>query len=224
MRMAEQSEIGGTASGGDRTQSAFAGGDIKYPPEAAPGNAADLIELQISIYQQALVVWAVLETLVDPSLPVLAVAFDTDGDAATGAPSLPGGRWPNRGALGVEVMVTVAASGAQLWEYADGAWTTAGSFDAVVDPETNLLGTTVPPDLLRPGRQVWRAVAALGIGTAAGTWLDGAADVFDLAFVGDELLVRWGESPGRHPRRCPRCEARPSRKSTSAGSSTRRIP
>jgi predicted esterase len=182
------------ANGGDRTQSAFAGGDAKYPPEAGPGNAADLIELQISLHQNALVIWAVLETLVDPAVPVLAVAFDTDGNASTGAAALPGGRWTTRGSLGVEQMVTVAADGARLLEYADGAWTEVGSFDAVVDPEANLMGTTVPPDLLQPGRKVWRAAAALGIATAGGSWLDGAADVFDLAFVGDELLVRWQEN------------------------------
>jgi hypothetical protein len=182
------------ANGGDRTQSAFAGGDADYPPEAAPGNAADLIELQISLYRNALVVWAVLETLVDPGLPLLAVAFDTDRDSGTGAPSLPGGRWQNQGPLGIEAMVTIAASGAELWEYSDGAWAATASFDAVVDPATNLLGTTVPPDLLRPGREVWRAVAALGIAGASGSWLEGAADVFDLAFVGDELFVRWQEN------------------------------
>jgi poly(3-hydroxybutyrate) depolymerase len=182
------------ANGGDRTQSAFAGGDAEYPAEVAPGNAADLIELQFTVHQNALVIWAVLETLVDPNVPVLAVGFDTDGDGGTGGVSFPGGRWTTSGSLGLEQMVTIAADGAHLFEYADGEWVERGSFDAVVDPETNLMGTTVPPDLLQPGRKVWRAAAALGIASAEGSWLDGAADVFDLAFVGDELLVRWQEN------------------------------
>lgn len=179
------------ASGGDRTQSEFAGGDVLYPPGAAPGNTADLVQLQISLRDGALVVWAVLETLVDPDVPVLAVVFDTDLDAASGAASLPGGRWPARGALGVEVLVEISGEGARVWTYADDVWSRGPAFDAVVDPETNLIGTTVPRDLIQPGRAVWRAAAAVGIASNAGTWLDGVGDVYDLAFVGGERFVRW---------------------------------
>lgn len=181
-------------SGGDRTQSEFAGGDVSYPPEAAPGNTADLIQLQISLHDGALVVWAVLETLVDPQVPVLAVAFDTDRDPTTGAPALPGGRWPTEGALGVEVMLSVSARGARVWTNEDGRWSAGEAFDAVVDPEANLIGTTVPRSLLETGRGVWRVAAAVGIETAAGSWLDGAADVYDLAFVGGERFVRWQDN------------------------------
>ncbi len=182
------------AAGGDRTQSEFAGGDVVYPPDAAPGNTADLIQLQISRRDGALVVWAVLETLLNPDVPVLAVAFDTDRDPATGAASFPGGRWPTRGALGVDVLLSVSAEGARLWTYADGAWSAGESFEAVVDPGANLIGTTIPPSVLDPGRGVWRVAAAVGIETAAGSWLDGAADVYDLAFVGDERFVRWQDN------------------------------
>lgn len=182
------------ASGGDRTQSEFAGGDVAYPPDAAPGNAADLIQLQISLRDGALVVWAVLETLVDPDVPVLAVAFDTDRDAATGAVSLPGDRWPTRGALGAEIVLEVSAGGAHVWTYGDDGWSRGPAFDAVVDPETNVIGTTVPRDVLQPGRAVWRAAAAMGIASNDGTWLDGAADVYDLAFVGGERFVRWQDN------------------------------
>jgi hypothetical protein len=50
--------------------SEFAGGDVVYPAEAAPGNTADLIQLQIGLEDGALRVRAIVETLVDPALPV----------------------------------------------------------------------------------------------------------------------------------------------------------
>jgi hypothetical protein len=61
------------------------GGDETYPEWAAPGNAADLIQLQIgeTTLGQRLRVRAVLGTLVDPEVPILGVGFDTDSDAGT---------------------------------------------------------------------------------------------------------------------------------------------
>ena len=64
------------------------GGAEPYPEEGA--NTADLIQLQFRPTDDGLRIRAVLQTLNDPSVPVLAVGFDTDGDPATGAPSLPG--------------------------------------------------------------------------------------------------------------------------------------
>jgi len=182
------------AEGGDRTQSAFAGGDAAYPDAAAPGNAADLIQLQIGLHRGALFVWAILETMVDPALPVVGVAFDTDADPATGAPSLPGGRWQTDGSLGVEVLVEISAAHARLWTYSGGVWNAGEPFASVVDSAANLLGTTVPPDLLRPGSGVWRVAAAVGIAGSGGSWLDGAEDIYDLAFVGGEPNVRWQDN------------------------------
>jgi len=182
------------ATGGDRTNSEFAGGDVAYPEGAATNNTADLIQLQITLDEGRLVLWGVLESLVDPSVPVLAVAFDTDLDRATGAASLPGGRWEASGGLGVERVVSIAASGAQVWTWEDGAWTAGETFEALVDPDENLIGTTVPLAELEPGDGVWRAVAAVGIATSAGSWLDGAAGVYDLAFIGNERLARWQDN------------------------------
>lgn len=182
------------ATGGDHTQSAFAGGDTKYPPEAAPGNAADLIQLQIGLQDGAVSIRAVLESLVNPSLPVLAVAFDTDNDASTGAGALPGDQWLADGGLGVEAMVVIAADGGALWRFAGGEWTRTASFAAAVDAETNTMESIVPAAELQPGRATWRAFGALGLAAETGNWLDGAAPVYDLAFVGPELLVRWQEN------------------------------
>lgn len=76
------------------------GGQATYPASAAPGNAANLIQLQLTPTGAGLRVRAVLETLVHPDLPLLGVGFDTDSDPATGAATVPGGRGPPRAASG----------------------------------------------------------------------------------------------------------------------------
>src|SRR5687768_7370956 len=51
-----------------------AGGDAVYPASVTRGNAADLIQLQLSQSRSgALVVGAVLQTLLDPAVPLLGV-------------------------------------------------------------------------------------------------------------------------------------------------------
>ncbi len=180
------------ADGGDRTNSDTAGGDVRYPGELPINNAADLIQLQIFLDAGGeVVVRAVLETLVDPRLPVLAVAFDSDADPTTGAAELPGGAWPADGPLGIEGLLEISSQGSRWWTY-DGSWA-AGEFRAAaIDPQENLLAATIPPGSLPRGG--WRVAAAVGIATDEGTWLEGAADVFDLAFVGDEPFVRWQDN------------------------------
>lgn len=181
--------------GGDRTQSQFAGGDVSYPPEAEPGNAADLIQLQIGLTEEGAVqIRAILETLVDPSLPVLGVAFDTDNDSSTGSRSLPGGRWLVDGSLGTDLLVVVSLAGAELQRYVDSRWRVVANFGAQVDADTNLMETTIPVTEANPGRATWRAFAAVGINAGNGSWVDGGSSIYDLAFVGDELLVRWQEN------------------------------
>lgn len=182
------------ASGGDRTNSALAGGDAVYPAEIPGGNAADLIQLQIGLRTEGLTVRALLESLTDPSLPVLGVAFDTDADPATGAAALPGGQWPVDGPLGVDVLLVLSAGGGEVRRFVDGTWTRTAQFTVDVDPATNRVDATVPRAGLDPGRATWRAFAVTGIAGAGGSWLDGAAPIFDLAFVGNELLIRWQEN------------------------------
>lgn len=181
-------------TGGDRTDSALAGGDAQYPAEIGAGNAADLIQLQIGLRPEGLTLRAILETLVDPALPVLGVAFDTDADPATGGAVLPGGQWPADGPLGVEVLLVLSAAGGDVRRFADGAWTNTAQFTVSVDPATNAIDATVPRAALDPGRATWRAFAVTGIAGAGGSWLDGATPIFDLAFVGNELLIRWQEN------------------------------
>lgn len=171
------------------------GADAEYPEWAAPGNAADLIQLQIGVQSDGLHLLAILETLVDPDIPILGVAFDTDADLETGAASLPGDSWPADGPLGVEYLVVVTSAGAELWSYTGEAWPTIAdeTFDATVDPDSNVMETVVPSNLLvTPEEGIWRAFGVLGIRNAAGgSWLDGSEVIYDLAFVGDEIPENW---------------------------------
>lgn len=178
-------------SGGDRSDSGLAGGDVKYPDAAAPGNTADLVQLQVSLEEEGIGIAAILASLVSESLPVVGVAFDVDGDPETGATTLPGQQWLPRGRLGVEHLVVVSSAGGELWTATGDDWDPVRRFPAEVDAERNLLATVVSRDVLDPGRATWRAFAVAGIALPAGSWVTGAAPIFDLALVGAEPLIRW---------------------------------
>ena len=155
-----------------------------YPPGLE--NHADLIQLQIGLSAGQVAIRAILETLVDADTPVLGVAFDSDANPATGASALPGGAWTPASPLGVDRLVIVRESGAELYLFT-GVWSLAGSFPASVDPAANTIGATVPVALASPGTATWRAFGVLGyadplLGTS---WPEGGA-ILDLAFVGDE--------------------------------------
>jgi predicted esterase len=141
----------------------------------------------------------VLGTLVNPDIPILGVAFDTDANPATGAAELPGGGWPADGPLGVEFLVVTSSDDTELWRYAQGAWSRVSTYpsqlEGKVDPYANMIDASVDTDLLPPTTGTWGAFAVLGIrNPSGGSWLDGAEAIFDLAFVGDEPLVRWQEN------------------------------
>jgi len=179
--------------GGDPGTASRSGGDAVYPEWAAPGNTADLIQLQLSRPPQGLVIRAILETLVDPGLPILGVAFDTDANPSSGAAALPGGRWPASGPLGVDLLAVVSSAGAELLRYEDGAWSTLSIRRSVVDPETNVIETRFENDSLPPTAGTWRVFGVLGLVNpeTGGSWLDGSEPIFDLAFVGEEPFVQW---------------------------------
>ena len=160
-----------------------AGGDAVYPASVVRGNAADLIQLQVSRTRTgALVLRAVLETLLDPAVPLLGVGFDTDGDAATGAPSIPGGAWTTDAPLGLDAFVTASAAGAALLEWDGTAWHETDAFAATVDSASNAISTEVPKSALKPS-STWRAVGVVGLAAPLPSWLDGSGPVHDLAFV-----------------------------------------
>ena len=164
------------------------GGDAAYPASVTRGNAADLVQLQLSRAPSgALVIRAVLETLLDPSVPLLGVGFDTDGNAATGAPSVPGGGWTVDTPLGLDSLVTISSDGATLRRWNGSAWVEDTTFDATVDPASNSMTAVVPKTALKPGEATWRAIGVLGLAAPRPSWLDGTGPVHDLAFVAGDL-------------------------------------
>jgi len=174
---------------------ARSGGDAVYPDWAAPGNTADLIQLQLTEQGGGISIRAILETLVDPALPILVVAFDTDANPATGAAALPGGRWPALDPLGIDRLVVVRESGAELQGFDGAAWGVLARFDAEIDADANTLDARIRPGFFGRKRAAWRVFAAVGVvnPTTGGSFLDGSEPIFDLAFVGGEPQVQWQE-------------------------------
>jgi len=149
------------------------------------GNDADLIQLQLYPDAEALYVKAVLETLIDPAVPLLGIGLDLDGDPNTGAPTLPGEQWNVAGTpLGLERVISISAAGAQLWSWNGSSWLSEGVFDSVIDPDENTLFAEIPNELLGAYGRTWRAVAAVGVSSAS--WLTGDGAIHDLAYVRDE--------------------------------------
>ncbi len=174
---------------------ARSGGDAVYPEWAEPGNVADLIQLQIGESRGALEIRALLETLVDPALPILAIAFDTDANPATGAATLPGGSWPSLDPLGIDRIAVVRETGAELLGFDGGAWSRIVSLDVDIDAEANTMDARIPLGFFPRKGESWRAFGLLGIVDPAtgGSFLDGSQPIFDLAFVGGEPQVQWQE-------------------------------
>ena len=156
------------------------GGDAAYATELEAGNAADLVQLQLSLTKSGdLHVRAVLETLLDERVPVLRVGFDTDGDVTTGASSMPTGGWITEAPLGLDRVVTVSGAGGELLTWDATGWSAPMAVPAAVDAVTNTLETTVPAKRLLDRRRrqpsVVRTVAAVGV--------FGDDAIYDLAFL-----------------------------------------
>lgn len=146
-------------------------------------NTADLIQLRHTLGRGGLTVEALLETLDPAHVPTLGLALDTDADAATGAAALPGA-WRPQQPLGVDVLLTVDATGAQLWRATGASWAVTERLPAQVDAGRRTMAATIPARVLPRDRTV-RAFGVLGHGWLAGSPLT------DLAFVGDEPFANF---------------------------------
>jgi hypothetical protein len=166
-----------------------AGGDAAYPADMHPNNVADLVQLQVSIADAAHThVRAVLETLTDATRPVLGIAFDRDGNPATGAPSLPGS-WVARTPLGVDTLFVLTRAGGTAMTWDGGKWAARGSFPVALDGAANTVTADVP--FAMPASGVVRAAAAIGYDDGAGhSWVTTSSPVQDLAFVVAESPTR----------------------------------
>jgi pimeloyl-ACP methyl ester carboxylesterase len=167
------------------------GGAEAYPEPGA--NTADLIQLQLALDADALTVRAVLQTLTDPDVPVLALGFDTDCRADTGAPTLPGGVWHADPPLGIEYALVVSnPTGATLLRDDNGVWTNVADVRCEVDTAAQTITATVPRTSLDPRGDQWRVFAAVGSRCDGGSFVDGEGHgaIYDLAFVSDPSPAR----------------------------------
>lgn len=177
---------GANTDDGDRTDIASAGGDTDYPQGLV--NAADIVQIQFSDSDDGLRLRVVLQTLVDPAVPLVGIAFDTDNNRSTGAARLPGS-WQPAGSLGVEWLALLARDGGELLEWDGGQWQSLAALDVTVNTDTNLLATTLPARAGRPGDATWNVLGVAGI--TAASWFSGDGVIHDLAFVGDEPFYQW---------------------------------
>lgn len=160
----------------------FAGGDVTYPDDAAPGNAADIIQVQLAPAGGGVSMRFVLNSLVDRRAPLVGVGFDTDRDARTGAATLPGDSWRTLTPIGLERVAVLSADGGEVLEYTAGAWQRVGQFATAIDEQNNTIDAVISGAMLRPGQSKWRAVAVAGITAGGQSWLNGGP-IYDLAYL-----------------------------------------
>lgn len=155
-----------TLSGLCGPSSSYSTGDLSYPSGEAygPRNAADLVQVRLTVRDQSVHVLWQLQTMVDPSTVAVALLVDTDGDDTTGLA---------QGFPGYEQALVVAADGAAG---IDGA---RHAFDA----QANTVEASFPRSALPGDRWRVQAVAAL---PGAG----GLGALADLAHVPDEPVLQ----------------------------------
>ena len=152
---------------GGSSQRASAG-EVTYPTAARyAGNAADIVEFRAAPGVEEVVYRFTLNTLLREDTTILALAFDSDRDAATGSSTLP--RDPGAPFPGTDEVVTVWGSGAEHSHLtADGVRTTPVSVRT--DLEARQITVTVPRTVSDP-RGTWRATLAAGLhDPATGGW------------------------------------------------------
>lgn len=154
-----------------------------YP--AGTGNSADLVQLQIAIDDAGdLHLKAVLETLTDPSVPLLAVGVDSDLNSATGSAHLLGMLGlTTTDDLGIEREFLVDASGTTVFTFDSQGGHEENRFGSTIDPSRNTIEADVPSTLAGADGPGIRVFAMLG--------LRSKATAFDLAFVGGEPSSGW---------------------------------
>ncbi|MBW3562442.1 MAG: hypothetical protein KY437_08100 [Actinobacteria bacterium] len=144
-------------------------GDITYPTdvERYGGNAADLVEFRLSTGPDDVLYRFTLNTLLAADTTIVAVAFDTDGDAATGTAELPGD--PNASFPGTDEAIVTWGTGAQHHDLS-GTAPVATDVAVSTDLEANQITVTVPRSVSDPSG-TWRTTVALGLHDGSGGWL-----------------------------------------------------
>lgn len=192
----------GAETGGEDPTGLASAGDVSYPTGdgARHGdNAADLVEFRVSTLPPRAVAYRfTLNTLLVPDSTMATVAFDTDGDPATGGERLP--HEPGAAFPGTDEVVTTWGTGAEhsRWDPAGARWLTSPLW-VFADLDANQITVLVPRSVSDPlGR--WTATVAVGLhDLRSGGWLrpDRAAPsgIYNLAFRFDEPVATTAVPP-----------------------------
>ena len=177
-------------------------GDVTYPTnfDRYGNNAADIVEVRIAPGDDDVAYRITLNTLLEQDSTVIVLAFDMDGDAATGSATLP--RDPGAPFPGTDEAIFLWGSGA---EHVDLSGDTTALTNFTTDLEANQLTVFVPRSLHNPAGDVGLTVAAGLYDTATGGWLmpgmtataeqPGGAGLFDAAPAGIfNLAFRFDEA------------------------------
>ena len=177
-------------------------GDVNYPTDTARygNNAADLVEFRIKASPTEVAYRITLNTLLAADSTIVAIAFDTDRNAATGVSTLP--RDPGAPFPGTDEVIFAWGTGAEHVKFAPTTVTTPLAF--TTDLEANQITITVPRSVSNPSGS-WRAIVATGLyDPSTGGWLrpqqtadathPGGAGVLDLTPSGIfNQAFRFGE-------------------------------
>ena len=170
-------------------------GDFRYPTDEAiyGNNAADLLELRLAADASSLWLLARMSTLKVPDATVgprtvVAVAIDTDNDAATG-----GGAWPYDAGLsvpGVDAVVTLWGTGGSVTRLPGGTPIALDEGDVAIDTanDTNAIEARVPRALVGDASKV-------RVWSATGLW-DGTSWMAIPAFVNPTATAPGGGGSG----------------------------
>ncbi|ODT65977.1 MAG: hypothetical protein ABS75_28755 [Pelagibacterium sp. SCN 63-23] len=163
-------------------------GNFTYRVDNSGDNGADIFRAAIGLDPDN-TYWRVdFNTLIDPDVPVLAWALDTDANPSTGTDN-----WPANAGVrspGLEKVLIVSSRGAWLHDLAEDSIEdlvgAGASLDIDLDARSFVL--TLPRTLLPAGGN-WTARLAAGVADADGTGFadapeadDGSANVYNAAF------------------------------------------
>lgn len=171
-------------------------GDVDYPSdEKYGGNAADIVEVRIAPGDDDVMYRLTLNTLKRSDTTILALAFDTDRDAATGHSTLP--RDPGAPFPGTDEVITVWGTGAEHARLAAGEDPVTTPVDVSTDLEANQMTVTVPRSVSDPAG-TWRTTVAAGVyDSDSGGWREtgGPNGIYNLAFRYDEPIQNSNNPP-----------------------------
>jgi len=149
----------------------YQAGSISYPTDASyAGNAADLVEYRMALGTDSTAFRFTLDTLRRNDSAIIALALDTDRNAATGTTTLP--RDPGAPFPGTDAVLTTWGTGGEVSTFsAAGALVKTTPVDVHTDLRTDQITVTVPRTVL-PMTGTVKATLASGLYDAStGGWL-----------------------------------------------------